>query len=617
MDQSLMPTPPQRNATRFACAVLVIGFILALLPLAGNYIMHNPDERHYSDGALTMLKHGQWLSPRWADGTYRFRKPILPYWASAAGMAMFGFSALGARVLFLLATAAVVYMTYRIALFIYRDRRAALLAGAIVATNGVLLPTASRSMPDGLLVCFLTLSILGFTAILVAHRTERRWYWMAYLGAGLALASKGGLGILVVAYFFLVAFPARRTRPVRSLLHMPSIITGLVVGLGWYVAVFVIHGSDMWHTLWNDQVGRHIIATDWYHRVWSLSHYSASHFVMFDSDIWTALWTDQARGSFTITDFSQRAQSFFYHTACYFLQFLPWLLILPELLLRNRGMFLPRSPRHRFADRVALGWLIVVAIVFSFSKGMSDRYTLPAVPLGAVLLAGLVHRADPHKFQFQLARGLKLTLTILILVAAVLAWINLSLGLVALAITLSAGVLLLAAILLLASRNERCILRSVALALAMLALVPTICLGFGHLILPDQGEQIARTIQRQQLLRSQPNSQPIVMIGSYGLASKIRLFASADVDLQTYPAINTPGARQALRSAECILASRQVVDVLGLAGWHQVTAAQGIFAHITTADTLNAIRQGTFAEFIRAPRTTTILAYPEPPPPNP
>ncbi len=572
MNGSSSVSPPERNAMRFGSAVLVGGFILALLPLAGNYIMYYPDERHYSDGGLGMLRDGQWLWPRSPDGTYRFQKPVLAYWAAAGGMALLGPSPLGARLFFLLAASGAVYITYRLGLLIFQNRRSALLAGAIIATNGVLVPTAARSIPDALLVFCMALSILGFSAILVVQRSERRWYWMAYLGAGLVLASKGGMGLLVVAYFFVVALATRGLRGVRQLLHIPSIIAGLVVGLAWYAAALFMHGSDMWLQFWDDQMGRQIVL-----------------------------------------DWSTRLQDIFRYSSFYLLQFLPWLLFLPELFVRNRGIFRARSRQHRCADRVALGWLVVIGVIFSFSRNLSDRYTLSAAPLAAVLLAGLFHLAEPHKRQSQLARGLKVTVAVLILVAAVVAWINLNLGRTVLAIGVQTLALLLAAVLLFASRNERWIPRALAIGLALLAIIPTICLGLGHLALPDQGEQIATTLRRHQLLEGQSNHQPIMMIGKGGLAAKIRVFTSGDVLLQRYLTTDAPGAREAAQSAEWILSSKEDFDALGLSGWQCLTAARGFFADTSAGDVYRAVRQGTIEQLLQSRRTEMILAHRESP----
>ncbi len=572
MNGSSFVSPPERNAMRLASAVLVGGFILALLPLAGNYIMYYPDERHYSDAGLGMLRDGQWLWPRSPDGTYRFQKPVLAYWAAAGGMALLGPSPLGARLFFLLASAGAVYITYRLGLLIFQNRRSALLAGAIMATNGVLVPTAARSIPDALLVFFMALSLLGFSAITVVQRSERRWYWMAYVGAGLALVSKGGMGLLVVAYFFVVALTTRGPRGVRGLLHVPSMITGLVVGLAWYAAALFTHGSDMWLQFWADQMGSQIVL-DWPSRLQDISRYSSF----------------------------------------YLLQFLPWLLFLPELFVRNRGIFRARSPHHRRADIVALGWLVVIGVVFSFSRNLSDRYTLSAAPLAAVMLAGLFHLAEPDKRQSQMTRGLKVVLALLILVSTVVAWINFSLDRTMLAIGVQAFGLLLAAVLLFASRNERCIPRGLAIGLAILAIIPIVCLLIGNIALPDQGEQIATTLRQHQLLRGQSNHQPIMMIGKGGLAAKIRVFTSGDVLLQRYLTLDTPDARETARSAEWILSSKEDFDALGLSGWHCLTAARGFFADTSAGDIYRAVRQGTIGQLLQSRRTTMILAHRESP----
>jgi 4-amino-4-deoxy-L-arabinose transferase-like glycosyltransferase len=54
----------------------------------------------------------------------------------------------------------------------------------------LVLISASRSIPDILLVLFLTVSAWGFLEILVSVEPRKRYYWMAYLGAALAFEPK-------------------------------------------------------------------------------------------------------------------------------------------------------------------------------------------------------------------------------------------------------------------------------------------------------------------------------------------------------------------------------------------------------------------------------------------
>ena len=569
MNGSAFSDPLERKATRLGAVILVVGFILALLPWAGSYITYYPDERHYSDGGLEMLRGGQWLWPVTPEGSYRFNKPILAYWAAAGGMALLGAIPLGARLVFLLASAGAVYVTYRIGLLIFENRRSALLAGAMMATNGVLVPTAMRSIPDALLVFFMSLSLLGFVAIQVVQRNERRWYWMAYVGAGLVLASKGGMGLLVVGYFLIVALATRGLPGLRRLLHGPSMLTGLVVGGAWYVAAVSVHGSDMWQQFWGDQVGQQIVL-----------------------------------------DFSSRLKDVFRYSSFYVLQFLPWLLFLPELLVRNWRIFRSRSAQHHRADLATLGWLVVIGIIFSFSRTLSDRYTLAVAPLAAVMLAGLFHLADPGKRRSQMGLGLKVVLTLLILSAAVVAWINISLDQTVLAVGVLAFGLGLSAVLWFVSRKERLIPRCVAIGLGMLAIIPIFSLVVGQVALPDQGEQIATTLRQHQLFRGQSNHQPIIMIGKGGLAAKIRVFTYGEVDLQSYLTPDSPGAREAARSANWILSSRENFDSLGLSEWQSLEASR-VFADKSAGEVFRAVGQGKLGELLRSRRAGMILAHRE------
>jgi 4-amino-4-deoxy-L-arabinose transferase-like glycosyltransferase len=93
-----------------------IGFVLLLFgvglwPFSASFVAHHPDERHYTDAALWMLRNGDFLIPHCADGSLRFEKPILTYWVIAASYAVFGISPLSSRLPFLLAGCGVLWLT--------------------------------------------------------------------------------------------------------------------------------------------------------------------------------------------------------------------------------------------------------------------------------------------------------------------------------------------------------------------------------------------------------------------------------------------------------------------------------------------------------------------------
>ena len=79
---------------------VTLALLLALLPFAAYFVTFHPDERHYTDGALQMMQHGDYLTPRTADGTLRFNKPVATYWLVAAGYQALGVSPLAGRIPF-------------------------------------------------------------------------------------------------------------------------------------------------------------------------------------------------------------------------------------------------------------------------------------------------------------------------------------------------------------------------------------------------------------------------------------------------------------------------------------------------------------------------------------
>lgn len=59
--------------------------------MAATLFTHYPDERHYTDGAIAMLRgDDDWLTPHDPDGSIRLKKPILSYWVTARSCAALG-----------------------------------------------------------------------------------------------------------------------------------------------------------------------------------------------------------------------------------------------------------------------------------------------------------------------------------------------------------------------------------------------------------------------------------------------------------------------------------------------------------------------------------------------
>lgn len=152
--------------------------LITLTPLAlslnglGDYGLFDPWETHYGEVAREMNETGNYIDPFWGspwdtEGVKRERepfysKPPLTLWMMAAGMKLFGPTALGVRALFPLLTAlalgAIYFVTARLT-----TRRAGLLAAGLLALTPSFTITSLQAVTDSPLLALITLTAMSLT----------------------------------------------------------------------------------------------------------------------------------------------------------------------------------------------------------------------------------------------------------------------------------------------------------------------------------------------------------------------------------------------------------------------------------------------------------------------
>ena len=213
-----MAAGPARD--RLGLAALILAFLVSVLPLAGTLVFEHPDEKHYTDGTIAMLQTGEWITPRWPDGALRLEKPILAFWPMAVSYRLLGVDVLSSRLPSLLASALVIALTYGVALTATGRRPVALLAALITASEPHVILGAAWATPDALLCLFMLISAWGALHLLGRAEPSGWAPWAMYGGAGLAIATKGLLGLVFVLFVWLFAWrspgpapPAARGAP--------------------------------------------------------------------------------------------------------------------------------------------------------------------------------------------------------------------------------------------------------------------------------------------------------------------------------------------------------------------------------------------------------------------
>lgn len=181
--------------TAFALAAGVVLFVLAALPVTAEFARYHGDERFYTDAALHMEESGDWLTPRYSDGSERWNKPLAAYWLIGASLRVFGHGPLAARLPFLLAGALVLVFTARAARTLFGDPRAALFAAFALGSSAEFLQLVTRSTPDVLLAAGIAASLAGAAELAFSASPRRAAKWLFFGGAGCAVLAKGALGV--------------------------------------------------------------------------------------------------------------------------------------------------------------------------------------------------------------------------------------------------------------------------------------------------------------------------------------------------------------------------------------------------------------------------------------
>lgn len=358
--------------------VMALFFFLGVLFFAGNSLMAvtDPVECNYALTAKEMLESGDYLSPR-IFGHYWYDKPAFFYWEIMLGYSIFGMTEFAARffsAVFALLTA---FLAYAFARRLY-DERTGIYAALILGTSLIYFCLAKLIITDMALMFFFSAIMVFF--YLGWQTGQRKLYYACYAFAGLAVLTKGPIGILLPGFVMVVYLLSRRKAGELLRLHWPlGILIFLVTGGSWYYAMYGLHGEDFLHTF----LGIHN-----YLRATVSEHPK--------DNVW------------------------YYYLAIFFLGFLPWSPLFLRELWKKCRMYGKRSLAVLCEDP-ALSFLALWAVlVTGFYQCMATKYptySFPAFFPLAILAAYLLR--ERGRLVYRLAVGTGVVYLLVIYLAAV------------------------------------------------------------------------------------------------------------------------------------------------------------------------------------------------------
>ncbi len=351
--------------SRHVAAALILLFFVALAPILPQPSTYHDDERFYTDAAIIMTQDGDYITPYYPDGEIRSKKPVIIYWVLVLSYKLLGINFFSSRFPFLIAGCLTLWITYKTALLLFKREEVALTALAVMLANMTLFTSSLRSTTDILLALFTSVSLYGFMQILFTDDRRARCYWAAYMGAALAVETKGILGILPVCFAFaFCAVHPLRFRLWRRLIHVRIIAVSVLVAISWFILLVLMNGPDALWGFFIDQVGKRFTGSKYYILV-NIGNYT-----------WGLVR-----------------------------HFLPWTLLIAIALFIDRRRIGSFFRTYRLETVFLGGWYLLLLVLFLSGNINRTRYLLPAYPGIAILAAGLMLHFEEEEQRFSRAAG--------------------------------------------------------------------------------------------------------------------------------------------------------------------------------------------------------------------
>jgi 4-amino-4-deoxy-L-arabinose transferase-like glycosyltransferase len=366
----MRPAPPQDRGRGDAfggrplkprhVVLLLAGSAVFLFPFLGAGSLERA-EVYFLDGARSMVETGDWLVPRY-QGQPFFDKPPLTCWLIAASFRVFGFGTAAARLVPALAALGVILATVWVGTLFF-DRRVALAGGWILATTFGFMIFSRVAMSDMLLALW---STLAFGLTLALFEGPAAPFTLPALGAvlGLGFLTKGpvavllpGLGVLLLAWM-----RPRPAMPRRDVILAVSLF--VLLGLGWYAVIWLRLGPA------------------------PLKHF----FLRENLERFTGETYDAGRSPF-------------FYLGTYLSEGAPWALFLPAALLAIVRTPAAGEAHGNAGARLLLGWIGLMLVPLSLSRGKIDYYILPLYPAASLVVAHYIVGRSWGAFDRGWARG--------------------------------------------------------------------------------------------------------------------------------------------------------------------------------------------------------------------
>lgn len=324
-----------------------------------------PDEGRYAEIPREMLASGDWVTPRLNDLKY-FEKPPLQYWATATAYTLLGEHQWTSRLWPALTGFAGLILIWFAGTRLF-GREAGQYAALILGSSLLYVLIGHINTLDMGVTFFLTLGIVGLLLGQQANadkRTRRNWLYCAWTALGLAVLSKGLIGlVLPAAALVIYSVLQRDLTPWKRLNLVTGLLLFLLVTAPWFILVMKAN-------------------PEFFERFFIYEHYTR----------------------FSTKDLG-RYQPWYYFIPILLAGMLPWAVLMFDTLLRTWKDAATIGKAFN-PERFLLIWVVFIYVFFSVSGSKLPSYLLPMFPALALLMGKRLAEIRERVLLWQLSPAL-------------------------------------------------------------------------------------------------------------------------------------------------------------------------------------------------------------------